>query len=126
MRVNYKISLWSHVTCFTSTKCQGLNDTEAPNCTASDFLLKVQKRFDVASCQGKVKQFDSNFDWRNSSHRKFISFLGPRNSWKSIQTQSRDWFWTISCSLNVHQLFHHFSSESRTVKMTFWFFGLAR
>ena len=36
-------------------ECQEYNDTEAPNCTASDFLLKVQKRFDVARCQGKVK-----------------------------------------------------------------------
>ena len=29
----------------------------------------------------------------------------------------------ISCSLKPHQLFHHFSSESRTVKITFCPFG---
>lgn len=31
----------------------------------------------------------------------------------------------ISCSLKPHQLFHHFSSESRTVKITFCSFGQA-
>ena len=31
----------------------------------------------------------------------------------------------ISCSLKPHQLFHHFSSESRTVKITFCPFGQA-
>ena len=31
----------------------------------------------------------------------------------------------ISCSLNRHQLFHHTSSESLIVKITFWPFGEA-